>query len=181
MENDTSLNLMSRRKHLGLLAKVAMGGMILPASEASAFFGFGPDNYADFIRELDLKYIRLDDLLESHYKVRGSVRNAIPPKSLWKNIRKALKVADMAAPHLGTKRVRIVSAYRSPSYNRQCPGANRASLHMRNLALDLRYDASPAKVVQVMKALRSKGAFRGGIGSYNSFTHIDGRGKNADW
>ncbi len=172
----------SRRCHLNILVKAAIGGMLLPVTEASAMFGLGgPSNYEDFLHELDLNYLRVDDILAAHDKSRGAVNNSLPPKSQWKNIEVALKTADLAAPHLGTRRVRIVSAYRSPAYNARCSGASSRSKHMQNLALDLRYDASPSRVVRVMKQLRSKGAFKGGIGRYRSFTHIDGRGYNVNW
>ncbi|WP_075087948.1 D-Ala-D-Ala carboxypeptidase family metallohydrolase [Verrucomicrobium spinosum] len=75
----------------------------------------------------------------------------------------------------------IASAYRSPAYNATCPGAAPQSFHLHNLALDLVYDCPPAKVAEAAHALRNRGFFRGGIGKYPSFTHIDTRGKNADW
>ena len=172
----------SRRASLGILTKAAIGAALLPVSEASALFGLGkPANYEEFLHDLDLRYFRVDDILEAHDKCRSGVENTLPPEALWKNIRIALKVGDLAAEQLGTKRVRIISAYRCPAYNSRCSGASRASMHMKNLALDLRYDARPSRVVRVMRDLRSKGAFRGGIGSYRTFTHIDGRGSNVDW
>jgi hypothetical protein len=52
---------------------------------------------------------------------------------------------------------------------------------MQNFALDLVYDCAPDQVVKMAETLRSKGFFKGGIGRYAGFTHIDARGKNSDW
>ena len=100
---------------------------------------------------------------------------------MWRNIVPTLRVADRMAAELRCPIVEIVSAYRSPGYNSRCPGARRESMHTRNLALDLKFATSPRNVAHAAERLRSKGYFRGGIGRYGSFTHIDTRGENVDW
>lgn len=144
---------------------------------------FGPIvfEYREFLTRLRLRNIKVHDIIEAHAKQRGTVSNSLPPKSLWRNIASTLRVLDQLSHRLGQPPSEIVSVYRSPAYNARCYGAKRNSLHMRNMAIDVRYDLSPRRVVSVAKDLRASGAFQGGIGRYPSFTHIDTRGKNADW
>ena len=37
------------------------------------------------------------------------------------------------------------------------------------------------EVERLMEKIRSDGVFRGGIGTYNTFVHVDTRGENANW
>ena len=92
-----------------------------------------------------------------------------------------LKAADRIASTIGQPVKEVTSAYRSPAYNRRCPGAKTRSWHMQNFALDLQFKASPSTVVRAARHVRSKGFFKGGIGRYSSFVHIDTRGQNVDW
>jgi uncharacterized protein YcbK (DUF882 family) len=103
--------------------------------------------------------------------------NTDPPRSLWPSLLAVTKVADEARHRLG-KPLRINSAYRSPAYNRAISGAI-ASIHVRGGALDL--SGSPATLHKILTQMRAEGLFRGGIGRYKTFTHVDVRGKNADW
>jgi len=137
--------------------------------------------YQTFLEELHLQHIRPKDLLAAHFRTRQGVNNELPGRHLWKNMVATLRMADRLQDELGVRLVTIASAYRSPAYNATCPGAAPQSFHLHNLALDLVYDCPPAKVAEAAHALRNRGFFRGGIGKYPSFTHIDTRGKNADW
>ena len=75
----------------------------------------------------------------------------------------------------------IVSVYRSPGYNKAVRG-NRGSYHMSNQAIDVMFNkTSPWKVARAAKQMRNKKVFKGGIGRYRHFVHIDTRGVNADW
>ena len=76
----------------------------------------------------------------------------------------------------------ILSAYRSPRYNYAVHGKSK-SLHKANQAVDVVFrGASPAYVARVARYLRdSKRKFKGGVGQYSSFVHVDTRGYNADW
>jgi len=93
----------------------------------------------------------------------------------------SLKVADRVGATLGMPVKEVTSAYRSPAYNRRCPGAKPNSWHTRNYALDLQFNTSPRNVAAAARRLRKAGYFKGGVGRYSSFTHIDSRGSNADW
>ena len=92
-----------------------------------------------------------------------------------------LLVADEVASRLGTSVRVVTSAYRSPAYNARCSGAMPNSYHKQNYALDLKFHASPSVVARIARNVREEGKFRGGVGRYSGFTHIDTRGYNADW
>jgi len=137
--------------------------------------------YEAFLASLGLRFIQPIELLRPHFNVRGHVANSLPPRELWRNMAPTLKAADALRQQLGVSLLNINSAYRSPAYNARCPGAAKHSYHVQNQALDLVYDCPPEKVAKAAEALRAKGVFRGGIGRYPGFTHIDTRGRNADW
>lgn len=137
--------------------------------------------YEGFLTTLSLRHLTPLEILRPHFKVRGTVANCLPPRELWPNIAATLRVADEIRHQLGVRLDSIASAYRCPAYNAACPGAARASCHMQNLALDLVYECAPEQVVKIAEALRAKSFFKGGIGRYAGFTHIDARGTNADW
>lgn len=139
------------------------------------------EDYAIFLARLRLRHITVRQVIEPHMRRRGNVRNRIPPRSQWRNIRTSLRVADMMVPRVRAPLISIISAYRSPEYNARCPGARPGSFHTKNLALDLRYDCPSSQVARVARELRSQGRWSGGVGRYSSFTHIDTRGRNADW
>jgi len=143
---------------------------------------FGPilNHYAFFLRSLGLKNIRVRDVIAAHYKTRGSVRNSLPPRQIWANIRPTLRVINMLSERLGTL-PQYTSIYRSPEYNRLC-GSSNGSYHIKNNAIDFKFpNTPPGKVVAVLKEMRSARIFSGGIGNYSTFTHVDTRGTNVDW
>ena len=118
------------------------------------------------------------------------VKNSVPPKKIWENIVQTLVVLDRARELLGVP-VTITSAYRSPAYNAAVGGA-RFSQHLVFNALDvIPRGKTPAHLAAVIRGLRSRRfvhpitksrfTFRGGVGSYRSFVHIDTRGHDADW
>ena len=135
---------------------------------------------ADFQKLLDAAGIRYFTADEVFFRGARDARlqlNTDPPRSLWPSLLAVVKVADEARHRLG-KPLRINSAYRSPAYNRAISGASR-SIHVQGGALDL--SGSPATLHRILKEMRSEGLFRGGIGKYRTFNHVDVRGRNADW
>ena len=49
-------------------------------------------------------------------------------------------------------------------------------------AVDVSFaDTRPSSVTRTSRELRKLGLFRGGVGGYRNFTHIDARGFNVDW
>jgi hypothetical protein len=135
---------------------------------------------ADFQKLLDehgVRYFNADEVFYRGARDAKLQLNTDPPRSLWPSLLAVTKVADEARHRLG-KPLRINSAYRSPAYNRAISGAS-ASIHVRGGALDL--SGSPATLHRILKEMRAEGLFRGGIGRYKTFCHVDVRGKNADW
>ncbi len=137
--------------------------------------------YSAFITSLGLKHISPMEVIRPHFNCRGTVTNSLPPREIWKNMAPTLRAADALRDRLGAPLLTIASAFRSAAYNAACPGAASHSYHMQNMALDLIFDCPPAKVAEVAATLRNQKIFTGGIGRYPSFTHIDTRGKRADW
>lgn len=147
-----------------------------------------PD-YGDFdrfIRSLHLRNFSTDEFLVlggGHNTPGGRCqgKNRYPPRNLWNNIAKTAQVIDHLRDRLG-KPIAITNAYRGPAYNK-CIGGASASQHMAFRALDFQVSGMDApKVAMALRWLRDKeGFFSGGVGRYNSFTHIDTRGTNATW
>ena len=135
---------------------------------------------ADFQKLLDAQGTRYFDADEVFFRGARDAKlqlNTDPPRSLWPSLLAVTKVADEARHRLG-RPLRINSGYRNAAYNRAIGGAS-ASIHMRGGALDL--SGSPATLHRILTEMRREGLFRGGIGRYRTFTHVDVRGKNADW
>lgn len=144
--------------------------------------------YAAFIDRLGLRYFKGSEFAVYADRTRGAVRNSLPPEALWPNIIKTLVVIDEIRHRYGAP-AEVTSAYRSPAYNRAV-GGEAASFHMRNMAVDLVVD-DPKRFRKIAASLRGKtfklpengGTFvwRGGIGLYPSFVHVDCRGYDASW
>lgn len=108
--------------------------------------------------------------------------NTDPPAELWLNLQPVARVIDEFRRRV-QRPVTISSAYRSPTYNKAIGGATN-SRHTFFDALDFSVQGSPVGPLQwaaVLKEMRSTGFFKGGIGVYSSFVHVDTRGGNADW
>lgn len=136
--------------------------------------------YALFLARFRFRHIQPVEIIRPHLRTRNGVVNTLPPRELWRNMPASLFVADEIRQRLGRPLNFITSAYRNPAYNRQCGGASR-SWHTQNCALDLVYEGGSRAAYQIALELREEGFFQGGIGLYDSFIHIDTRGKNASW
>lgn len=207
IDNSPDPGILTRRRMFGMLALTG-AGLLASTPKASAFFNFfelyapspagslsGLDipeewrrslgsalpSYAQFIKNLGLRNVKVRQVVAPHTKKRGSVQNTLPPRPLWKNIRETLKVIDGLSHRLDLPAKDLVSIYRSPSYNSRCPGARSNSYHVRNNAVDITFPCAPGKVTAMAREMRAAGIFRGGIGRYGGFTHIDTRGANVDW
>jgi uncharacterized protein YcbK (DUF882 family) len=143
------------------------------------------EEFDAWVESLGLRHFKPHEvrfLGNSHYasgKAQGL--NTLPPKSKRAKLAPVLLAADEARERLGTTVV-ILSAYRSPAYNKAIGGA-KFSRHMECDALDIAAPKVPvARLRAVMKQLRKEGYFVGGIGlKYPSFVHIDNRGANVDF
>jgi hypothetical protein len=138
-------------------------------------------SYVSFLQKQNLRYLTVRQVIEPHTHVRGKVHNSLPPRAIWTNVRSTLRVIELLAPRLDSPIEKVVSVYRSPAYNSRCPGAKSNSFHTRNNAVDIVFDCAPGKVAAMARAMRATGLYKGGVGRYGGFTHIDTRGNNADW
>ena len=139
------------------------------------------NHYANYIHSLKLRNISAQQVIEAHVNQRGVVWNTLPPREWWTRIGYTLRVVDRVSSEMRVPVKEIVSAYRNPKYNALCRGAKSHSWHLANVAIDVRFDTSARKVTTATRSLRDRGLFKGGVGSYSSFTHIDTRGSNVNW
>lgn len=141
----------------------------------------GEAEYGAYLESLELRYISNTEVFSAHRRRRNGVHNTLPPEEMWDRIAPALKLADELRNRLGVKLSYIASAYRCADYNEQCPGTAKFSQHMENRALDLVFDCPPRDAFTEARKMRDEGKFRGGLGLYPSFIHLDTRGKDATW
>ena len=83
------------------------------------------------------------------------------------------------------KPIRINSAYRSEAHNKAIGGV-KTSQHILGKAADITIDTfTPDEVVSIIENMLTNemlgGFYIGGLGSYNSFTHVDIRDKKSRW
>lgn len=118
----------------------------------------------------------------SHYDPKSKAHglNTLPPPELWEMMEETAAIADLARERMGSGLI-VLSAYRSPAYNKAVGGA-KSSRHLCFNALDLApVNGNVAALHKVLKALRKEGHFKGGIGRYPTFCHVDTRGYNVDF
>lgn len=137
--------------------------------------------YTYYLTKLKLRRVSPKQVIETHAKAKGTVWNSLPPKAWWPRMGYTLRVADRIAMEMGVDDVEIISAYRSPAYNARCSGARTGSWHQANVAVDVKFPAKASMVTATARNLRDLGLFRGGVGGYWNFTHIDTRGQNINW
>jgi uncharacterized protein YcbK (DUF882 family) len=103
------------------------------------------------------------------------------PEDLMMNVERLAENLQVLRDHIG-KPIRVISGYRSPTYNRKIGGA-RKSQHMVAKAADIKVSGMhPDDVRQEILTLIKEGKMAvGGVGRYTTFTHYDIRGWNARW
>ena len=138
------------------------------------------NEYLRYLKGLRLRKVNPEQVIASHAKQRGDVWNTLPPKQWWNRMGYVLRVVDRIALEMNLDHVEVISAYRSPSYNSRSGGRTR-SWHQANVAADIRTPVGSHKFTKVSRQLRDEGLFRGGVGGYRNFTHIDARGQNINW
>lgn len=138
------------------------------------------NDYVRYLNTLKLKAIDPKEVIAAHAKQRGNVWNTLPPKVWWPRMGYTLRVVDRIAREMNISDVEVVSAYRCKEYNARC-GGRRGSWHQANIALDVKFPVRASKVTSTARELRNLGLFKGGVGGYWNFTHIDVRGENVNW
>ena len=197
-KGDRNLGLVGRRRFIGLVSAAACGAMFsIREAKAGLFYSTRPVKgipqawvaakgldvlrYANYIKGLRLKNMSPYTVLYPHFKTRGRKRNSLPPRYMWRNIAATLRVIDAMASRMRALPKPLVSVYRSPTYNRAVRGRSQ-SQHLQNRAVDVQFKGVSAYTVSaVARKMRAEGKFKGGVGRYSSFTHVDTRGHNADW
>jgi hypothetical protein len=164
-------------------ASPASPSSLLHASAASTT----SDKFEAHIAALGLRYFKPYEFLAkgaSHHNPHSPAYglNTDPPEGLWDNIDQTAKVLDQLR-HVLQRPITLSSVYRSLAYNQAIGGAG-DSQHTHFRAIDFVVVGSPVGPVQwanALRDLRSSGLFRGGIGVYSTFVHVDTRGTNVDW
>ena len=138
------------------------------------------ETFEQWFKRMKFRNFSADEFTSYFNVKRRGTRNSAPPKSKWTNIVPALRIVDDLRDYFGRPCV-INSSYRSEAYNKSCGGASK-SLHKEFKALDISFSAvRPHDVRDKLIEWRREGRFKGGVGRYNTFTHIDTRGYNATW
>ena len=103
------------------------------------------------------------------------------PDELMDNVKLLAQNLQVLRDYVG-KPVRVISGYRSPTYNRKIGGARR-SQHMLAKAGDIKISGlTPSKIKAIIvKLIREGKMMKGGVGLYRTFVHYDVRGRNARW
>ena len=139
------------------------------------------NDYFKYLNSLRMQRVCPKQVIETHAKSKAGVWNSLPPRAWWKRMGYTLRVVDRIALEMNVSQVEVISAYRAPAYNAHCPGAKSGSWHQANVAADVKFPVKASKVTETARQLRGLGLFKGGVGGYWDFTHIDARGVNIDW
>lgn len=141
------------------------------------------DRYGEWLQGRGVAFGFDRELARYSDRVALGVKNTIPPIAEWGNILLTVEMVENVRARFGP--TLITSGYRSRSYNSAIYSPKQAtdSEHCRNRAIDFRClnNGTPVEWHAFLRDLRTKGAFRGGLGLYNTFVHVDTRGTNADW
>lgn len=137
--------------------------------------------FAEFFEPLGIKHFTAEEFISYFHTRRRGVTNSAPPREMWGNIVPTIKLVDRLRAHL-SKPIVILSSYRSPAYNAAIDGAATKSYHMQFRALDIAAAGhTPRQVFDQLRLWRDAGIFKGGLGLYSTFVHVDTRGTNATW
>lgn len=143
--------------------------------------------FDEHVASLGLKHFKSYELLtkgSQHTNPNSSAYglNTDPPEETWDGITSTAQILDSLREKLN-RPIIMTSVYRSPAYNKAI-GGEKNSLHTRFNAIDfsvLGSPVGPSEWAKPLREMRSANSFKGGIGIYSTFVHLDTRGTNADW
>jgi len=153
---------------------------VLPA-EWAAQHSATANNYYRYLTSLKMQRVSPRQVISVHAQSKEGHWNTLPPQALWYRMGYVLRVVERVAREMGVNEVEVISAYRNPAYNARCTGARAGSWHQANVAVDVRFPVKASQVTATARQLRDLGLFKGGVGGYWNFTHIDARGENINW
>ncbi len=104
------------------------------------------------------------------------------PTDLCGHVQKLMEQLEVLRTELGNTPIKVISGYRTVSYNTRIGGATR-SRHLCAQAADIQVDGyTPKQVADTIERLIAAGKMmQGGLGRYSTFTHYDVRGRRARW
>ena len=117
------------------------------------------------------------------FKCKGNLRgcNCEMPDDVYKNIQELAENLQIIRDEL-QEPIKINSAYRCENHNRKIGGTSK-SQHVKGKAADIVVkNLTPDEVANALDNLQQGGFIKsGGLGRYDTFTHIDMRGTEARW
>ena len=117
------------------------------------------------------------------FKCKGNLRgcNCEMPDDVYKNIQELAENLQIIRDEL-QEPIKINSAYRCENHNRKIGGTSK-SQHVKGKAADIVVkNLTPDEVANALDNLQQGGFIKsGGLGRYDTFTHIDIRGTEARW
>ena len=137
------------------------------------------ERYREWLHSRELRFGFADEIADYALRSKITAHNDVPPVDMWHAILPTVALLEKVRERFGP--TTITSAYRAPVYNAAI-GGERMSWHMRNVAIDFTCGTgTPEAWHAFLVELRNDGAFKGGLGLYRTFVHVDTRGVNADW
>lgn len=117
------------------------------------------------------------------FKCKGNLRGCSceMPDEVYKNIQELAENLQIIRDEL-QEPIKINSAYRCENHNRKIGGSSK-SQHVKGKAADIVVkNLTPDEVANALDNLQQGGFIKsGGLGRYDTFTHIDIRGAEARW
>jgi uncharacterized protein YcbK (DUF882 family) len=114
------------------------------------------------------------ELAENLQKLRDEIN--------WKIEHDGLIILDKNNKVVKEVRINIISGYRTAKHNKKIGGAKN-SYHVKAMAADIVCGVLPASKIQefILDLISRAQMKQGGLGSYETFTHYDIRGRKARW
>ena len=117
------------------------------------------------------------------FKCKGNLKDCKceMPEDVYKNIQELAENLQIIRDEL-QEPIKINSAYRCENHNRKIGGTSK-SQHVKGKAADIVVkNLTPDEVANALDNLQQGGFIKsGGLGRYDTFTHIDIRGTQARW